>query len=122
MTKLTSKELSDLIIEAIRNKKGENITRLDLRKTDGAICDYFVICQADNNRQVEAIADEIEDYVREKTREKPIHIEGRENAVWVLVDYVNVVVHVFLDECRNFYKIEDLWGDSNREDFENQTL
>ena len=116
-TKITSDMLAETAIAAICNKKGEQIVKLDMRQADGAVCDFFVVCQADNPRQVMAIADEIEDFVRENTGEKPLHIEGRDNAQWIILDYVNVVVHVFLDEAREFYKLEKLWADAARTNY-----
>ncbi|MCQ2976075.1 MAG: ribosome silencing factor [Bacteroidales bacterium] len=120
--KITSEVLANVIVAAIKEKKGEKITKLDMRKADGSICDYFVICQADNQRQVLAIADEIDDYVRENASEKPLHIQGKENAEWVLLDYVTVVVHVFLDKSREFYRLESLWADAERTDYPDEIL
>lgn len=113
-----SKELSDVIVKAIQDKKGEKITRLCLKGVDGAICDYFVICQVDNPRQVLAIADNVEDEVREQLEQKPLHVEGKDNAMWVLLDYMDVVVHIFDEQSRAFYNLEKLWADALREDFE----
>lgn len=117
-TNITSDMLAETAIAAICNKKGEQIVKLDMRKADGAVCDYFIVCQADNPRQVLAIADETEDFVRENIGEKPLHIEGRDNAQWIILDYVNVVVHVFLDEAREFYKLENLWADAKKTNYQ----
>ena len=113
----TSEHLSEIAVAGIQEKKGEKITKLDMRGIDGSVCDFFVICQADNPRQVLAIADSVEDYVFENTKQWPYHREGKENAEWVLLDYVDVVVHIFLDERRDFYKLEKLWADAPRTDY-----
>jgi len=121
MTDITinSDQLAEIIVAGIREKKGENIVKLDLRKLDTSVCDSFIICQADNPRQVVAIADGVEDYVWENTKEWPKHKEGKENAEWILLDYVDVVVHIFLDEKRDFFKLEKLWADAERTDYPN---
>ncbi len=109
-----NKQLLETIVEAIQEKKGTNIVSLNLKLTEGAICDYFVICEADSSRQVAAIADEVQHLVLSKEGEKAYHAEGYENAFWVLVDYVDIVVHVFHKDYRNFYKLENLWNDAER--------
>jgi ribosome-associated protein len=114
---ITSEQLSEIVVAGIREKKGEKISKLDMRKVDGNVCDFFVICQADNSRQVLAIADAVEDFVFENTHEWPLHKEGRDNAEWILLDYVDVVVHIFLEEKRDFYKLEKLWADAPRTDY-----
>ncbi len=91
----SSEQLVQAVVEGIQEKKGKNIAILDLREVDGSICDFFVICDGDSNTQVDAIGDSVEDYVRKKLNDKPYHIEGKQNAEWILVDYVNVVVHVY---------------------------
>ncbi|MBP8849622.1 MAG: ribosome silencing factor [Breznakibacter sp.] len=110
--------LVDSIVEGIQEKKGTNIVVLDLRKIDHAICSYFVICEGSSNTQVDAIANSVFDYVREKNGEKPYKSEGFENAEWILLDYVDVVVHVFRKDVRSFYRLEALWGDGVRKDIE----
>lgn len=100
------------IVEAISDKKGKNIVSLDLSGLDGAITDAFVICNADSTTQVAAIADGIEDKVSEDLGEKPWRVEGLTNGVWVAVDYVDVMVHIFQTELRDFYKLEELWADA----------
>ena len=116
-TEIKSDQLSEIIAAGMREKKGEKITRLDMRNIDGSICDYFVICQADNSRQVAAIADAVEDYVWEHTHQWPYHKEGKDNAEWILLDYVDAVAHIFIDEKREFYKLEKLWADAERTDY-----
>lgn len=100
------------IIEGIEDIKGENITVFDLENLENSVCDYFVICDANSNTQVSAIANSVEKKVRESLAEKPWHIEGTENAQWILMDYVSVAVHVFQKETRAFYDLDSLWGDA----------
>ena len=92
--------------------KGENINLLDLRNIDNTVCDYFVICDGNSNTQVNAIVNSIQRVVSKAIQEKPYKIEGIENSKWVLIDYVNVVVHIFQKQTREYYDIEDLWGDA----------
>jgi len=103
------------IIAAIQEKKGENIISLDLRKINEAVADFFIICEASNQPQIKAIADNIEHQVRVHCDEDPYHHEGFQSLQWVLVDYVNVVVHVMLPENRKFYKLEEMWSDAASE-------
>lgn len=100
------------IIAAIQDKKGENIISLDLRKINEAVADFFIICEASNQPQIRAIADHVEELVKEQCNENPYHHEGYKSLQWVLIDYVNVVVHVMLPEKRKFYKIEEMWSDA----------
>ena len=100
------------IIDAILEKKGDHIVSLDLRKINEAVADFFIICQANNPNQLRAIADNIEEQVREKCSETPYKHEGRQAQQWILIDYVNVVVHVMLPEPRKFYQLEELWHDA----------
>ncbi len=115
----STEQLVDTIVEGIQEKKGTNIAILDMRKIDGSICQFFIICDGDSNTHVDAIGNSVEDYVRKKINDKPFHIEGRENAEWILVDYVDVVVHIFQKPIRSFYNLEDLWADAKRTDIEN---
>jgi ribosome-associated protein len=103
------------IVHAIQDKKGENIVSLDLRKIPEAVADFFVICQASSGTQVKAIADAIEEEVKKSCAELPYKHEGRQSLQWVLIDYVNVVVHVMMPENRRFYKLEDMWSDAPQE-------
>ena len=103
------------IIKAIQEKKGENIISLDLRKIPEAVSDFFIICEGASTTQVKAIADSIEEEVRKNCDELPYKHEGRQTYQWVLIDYVNVVVHVMLPENRRFYKLEDMWSDAPQE-------
>jgi ribosome-associated protein len=100
------------IIAAIQEKKGENIISLDLRKINEAVADFFIICEAGNQPQIRAIAENVEYMVKEKCGEDPYHHEGHKNLQWVLTDYVNVVVHVMLSETRKFYRLEEMWSDA----------
>lgn len=113
-----SDDLAAKVIDSIQEKKGENITQLNLQGVDGAVSEYFVICEANSSTQVMAIKDSIEEEVRKSLGEKPWHIEGTENGEWVLLDYVNVVAHIFLPEKREFFNLEGLWADAERNDIE----
>jgi len=103
------------IIAAIQKKKGENIISLDLRKINEAVADFFIVCEANNQPQIRAIAENVEDLVKEKCSENPYHHEGYSKLQWVLIDYVNVVVHIMLPENRKFYKLEEMWSDAAAE-------
>jgi ribosome-associated protein len=105
-------KLIKTIINAIQEKKGENIISLDLRKVNEAVADFFIVCEASNQPQVRAIAEFVEQEMKEKCDEYPFHHEGMKNLQWVLIDYVNVVVHVMLSETRKFYKLEEMWSDA----------
>lgn len=100
------------IINAIQEKKGDNIVSMDLRKIPEAVADFFIICQASNPNQLKAIADNVEDLVKKNCEEIPFKHEGRQAEQWILIDYVNIVVHVMLPEPRKFYQLEELWSDA----------
>lgn len=100
------------IISGIEDVKGKEINILDLRDIENTVCDYFVICEGTSNTQVNAIVNSIQKKVSKTLQDKPWHLEGEDNAEWVLMDYVNVVVHVFQKHIREFYDIESLWGDA----------
>lgn len=104
------------ILTAILEKKGENIISLDLRKIPEAVADFFIICEAGNSTQVKAIADYIEYYTKETVKESPYRTEGQQSGHWVLVDFVNVVVHVMHAETRRFYRLEEMWSDAECEE------
>ncbi len=110
--KASADELIALILHGIEEVKGLEINLLDLREIENTVCDYFIICNGTSNTHVNAIVNSIQKSVSKETKDKPWHIEGRENAEWVLLDYVNVVVHVFQQQVREFYDIEGLWGDA----------
>lgn len=104
------------IIRAIQEKKGENIVTLDLRKIPEAVADFFVICEANNQPQIRAISDFVETEVKQKCGENPYRHEGKQNLQWVLIDYVNIVVHIMHGESRKFYKLEEMWSDAPLEE------
>lgn len=111
-------KLFKTILKAIQEKKGESIVSLDLRKIPEAVADFFIICEASSTIQVKAIADNIEYRVKENCEEGPYRHEGMTASHWVLVDYVNVVVHIFHSETRKFYRLEEMWSDANSMDHE----
>ena len=104
------------IIKAIQDKKGEHIISLDLRKIPEAVSDFFIICDANNQPQIRAISESIEDAVRRTCGEAPYRHEGKQNLQWVLIDYVNIVVHVMTGETRKFYRLEEMWSDAPLEE------
>ena len=104
--------LEDTIVEAIQDRKGQKIIDLDLRRLETAPAQAFIVCQGKSTSQVEAIADNIREEVRKKLDRKPYNYDGYRNAQWIILDYGEVMVHVFLPEVREFYNIEDLWSDS----------
>ncbi len=113
-TKLTrNSKLFKTVIEAIQEKKGEEIVSLDMRKIEEASADFFIICQAGNHVQLGAIVDNIEEQVRKIAGEKPYKREGKRGHNWVLIDYINIVVHCFTPESRAFYAIEEMWSDAD---------
>ena len=114
-----SKLLVNQIIAGIQEKKGTDITVLDLSEIESSIASFFVICAGDSNVHVEAIADSVEDYVRINANEKPLHVEGKQNAQWILLDYFDVVVHLFQRNTREFYNLESLWSDGKRTEVPN---
>ena len=103
---------SELAIHGIQEKKGNEIVRLDLRNINSSIADYFVVCHAESSTQVKAIASSVEDEIFKASKQHPYRIEGLEHGEWVLLDYIDVVVHIFKTDKREFYGIEDLWGDA----------
>lgn len=104
--------LAESVVNGILEKKGQNVRWLDLRNIENAVCDYFIICEGTSKTQVEAIADSVEETVKKETGQRPYRSEGWENALWILIDYVNVVVHVFERDTRQFYNLESLWADA----------
>jgi|SRR5690606_11789390 len=110
--KSNSYKLVETIVESADNMKAEDITILDLREIDNAVSQYFIICSGNSNTQVSAIASNIEKQVRNNIQERPIHSEGNQNAQWILLDYGNVVVHVFQKAIREYYDLESMWGDA----------
>ncbi|MEZ4811807.1 MAG: ribosome silencing factor [Allomuricauda sp.] len=111
-TKASADELIALILHGIEDVKGVDINLLDLREIENTVCDYFIICNGTSNTHVNAIVSSIQKTVSKAIHDKPWHVEGSDNAEWILMDYVNVVVHVFQKHIREFYDIEGLWGDA----------
>jgi len=112
VTRLTrNSRIFKSIIKAIQDKKGENIVSVDLRKIPEAVADFFIICEATTNTQVKAISDFVEVKVKEECDETPYKHEGFHALQWVLIDYVNIVVHIMQPEQRKFYKLEEMWSD-----------
>lgn len=105
-------QLVETIVDGIDDVKGEDITILDLNEIENSVSQYFIICSGNSNTQVAAIAANIEKKVRNQIKERPIHVEGTDNAQWVLLDYGNVVVHVFQKPIRAYYDLESMWGDA----------
>jgi ribosome-associated protein len=103
--------LLDAIVEGMKDKKAKNITIINLIGLEHRVADYFVICDADSNTHVNAIADSVEESVIKNAKERPYHSEGKQNGEWILIDYVNIVAHIFMRETREFYNIEGLWAD-----------
>jgi ribosome-associated protein len=112
----STKVLLKSVIKGILNKQGHDVLKIDLRKIENRIADYFVICHGTSASQVDAICDSVEDIVSIDAGEKPLHVEGLENCYWVLVDYGDVVVHIFLEQYRKFYSLETLWADASFEE------
>jgi len=108
-------QLIPAIIKGIQEKKGNEIVKLDLRQLKTRATDVFIVCHGDSTTQVDAIYKSIEEEVHKLANEWPWHTEGQQNSEWILLDYINVVVHVFLKDKREFYGIEDLWGDAQVE-------
>jgi ribosome-associated protein len=118
--KVSNDDLIANIIKGIEDVKGNDIDILDLREIDNTVSDYFIICNGNSNTQVNAIVNSIQKVVSKELKDKPWHVEGAENAEWVLMDYVNVVVHVFQKHIREYYNIEGLWGDAQIISLENK--
>ena len=113
-TNSESTELCEAIVEGMKENKANDIVVLDLRHLESAVCDYFVLCSGDSTTHVDGISNAVTRYVRRSIKEKPWHIEGKTNSDWILLDYINVVGHIFYKEARSFYDIEELWSDANR--------
>ena len=109
---ISADQLISVILSGIEDVKGKEINILDLRAIENTVCDYFIICEGTSNTQVNAIVNSIQKKASKTLKDNPWHIEGEDNAEWVLMDYVNVVVHVFQKHIREYYDIESLWGDA----------
>ena len=113
--KVSEDKLLTYIIDGIEDVKGQQITLLDLRNLENTVCDYFVICSGNSSTQVEAIKNSVNKTLSKKLKEKPWHIEDSQNSEWVLIDYVDIVVHIFQKHIREYYNLEDMWGDAKIE-------
>ena len=111
-SKSTEDALISTIISGIENVKGLDVSLLDLRDLDNTVCSYFLVCSGSSNTHVNAIVSAVQKTVSKELKEKPFHTEGADNSEWVLIDYVNIVVHVFQKHIRTYYNIEELWGDA----------
>jgi ribosome-associated protein len=105
-------ELTELAIKGLQEKKGHEITCLDLRQLKTAVTDMFIVCHGDSTTQVDALARSAEEIIYKETGENPVYKEGAENSQWILLDYINVVIHIFQKEIRDYYGIERLWADA----------
>ncbi|TVP46048.1 MAG: ribosome silencing factor [Mongoliibacter sp.] len=109
---MTAEELSKIIVKGMEDKKASEIVLMDLRDVSNSFTDFFVVCSGNSDTQIEAISDSVEEQVFKSNKERPWRSEGKNNLQWILMDYVNVVVHIFLKDKRSFYGIEELWGDA----------
>ncbi|MCX2745073.1 ribosome silencing factor [Mangrovivirga sp. M17] len=116
---MNSSELAALVVEGMQDKKAKDVVLLDLREVKNSISDYFIICTGGSDTQIDAIADSVEKKVYEETAENPFNKEGNQNNQWVIIDYVDVVAHVFSPKNREHYNLENLWGDANIKHYEN---
>jgi ribosome-associated protein len=107
-----SEKISQLVVKGMQEKKASNIVVMDLRKVRNAVADFFVICSGNSDRQLDAIADSIDEEVYKGAKESPWHTEGKNNKEWMLLDYSNVVAHIFNKDKRSFYALDKLWGDA----------
>ncbi|MFZ2287764.1 MAG: ribosome silencing factor [Bacteroidales bacterium] len=113
--------MTESIVKGLFEKKGERVALIDLRNIESRVCDWFIISHAASSRQVDSLAWSVEDVVRKETGRKPYHIEGRGNCIWVLLDYGDVLVHIFQQPYRDFYNLESLWADGRVTFPEDQT-
>ncbi|MEN9442064.1 MAG: ribosome silencing factor [Bacteroidota bacterium] len=116
---VNSQVLCDAIVEGMQENKAKDIVVLDLREISNSVCDFFVICSGESSTQVDGISTSVTRHTRKELSEKPWHIEGKTNSEWVLLDYINVVAHIFYKDARPFYDLEDLWADAKRTDIPN---
>jgi ribosome-associated protein len=118
---MNSQELCKFVVEGMQEKKALDIVTMDLRAVENAISDYFVICTGHSDTQIDAICDSIEETVQKNTNIRPWHLEGKQNREWILLDYVEVIVHIFRTDRRDYYAIEELWADAQSTYVENLT-
>ena len=114
-----AKQLVDAVVQGMQEVKAKDVVHLDMRRVPNAVCDHFIICHGDSTTQVEAIARSVERYTLQQAPEKPWHTEGLDNATWVLLDYVDVVVHIFQRDLRTYYGLDHLWADAIRNTYDN---
>ncbi|MFM7661697.1 MAG: ribosome silencing factor [Bacteroidota bacterium] len=114
-----SEKLCDAIIAGMQDNKAKDIVLLDLRLIESAVCDFFIICSGESSTQVDGIAESVARNTRKKLKQRPWHIEGKTKSEWVLLDYIDVVAHIFYKETRSFFDLEDLWCDGVRTDLPN---
>lgn len=110
------------MVDAIQDARGVNIVSLDMRELGEAPTDYFVICEGESSRKVRSISDKVQEMMLKKGNDEPLHLEGKETSRWILLDYFNVVVHIFHPEAREFYQLDELWGDADRTSYEEKTI
>ncbi len=108
---LKTEDIVDKVIEALEENKAHEIVKIDLRKIENCFCDFFVICHGTSSTHIAGLTDAVEEKVKQELNESPFHIEGVNAARWTVLDYGDVVVHIFDKEMRDFYQLEDLWGD-----------
>jgi len=120
--RLSSEQLSQVVVKGMQEKKGQDIVLMDLRDVKNAIADFFVICSGNSDTQIASIAESVDVEVNKVDGQNPWHREGSNNNIWVLLDYVDVVVHVFKQDRRDFYALESLWGDAKVTRFNEGTL
>lgn len=112
-TKDDASLVTESIVKGLFEKKGQKVAMIDLRKLQNRVCDFFVISHAASSTQVDSLAWSVEDVVRKETGRKPLHVEGKENCMWILLDYGDILVHIFQEEYRDFYNLEALWADGH---------
>ncbi|QJD80932.1 ribosome silencing factor [Spirosoma rhododendri] len=108
----SAEEMRDFVVRGMQEKKGQDIVVMDLRNVKNAICDYFILCSGNSDTQIDAISTSVEEEVYKLSKQDPWHKEGKLNREWILLDYVDVVAHVFKKDRREFYDLEQLWGDA----------
>jgi ribosome-associated protein len=118
MVKMGTEEMLRIVIEGLQERKAKDLVSLDLQKMNNPVCRYFVICHGDSSTHVKSIADSVEEYVKQNNGGVPYNVEGVESGQWVLVDFADVVVHIFQRETREHYKLEDLWADAIAKEYE----
>jgi ribosome-associated protein len=115
----SSEKLSEVVVKGMQEKKATDIVVLDLRKVKNAVADFFIVCSGNSDKQIDAIADSIDEMVFKALKENPWHVEGKNNKEWMLLDYIDVVAHVFRKDRRDFYALERLWGDADITEIDN---